>query len=55
MERGEAYEPPRFCIEVNVARGGRKLAVLQAHHGATPDSAVEVTVNLHCKTMSFSQ
>ena len=53
MEEGEAYEPPRFCIEVNVARGGRKLAVLRLHQCATPDSAVEVTVDLHCKTVFF--
>ena len=52
MEGGEAYEPPQFCIEVNVVRGGRKLAVLQLHHGATPDSAVEITVDLHCKTVT---
>jgi hypothetical protein len=55
MEGGEAYEPPRFCTEVNVARGGWKLAVLWLHHGASPDSVVEVTVDLHCKTMYFNQ
>jgi hypothetical protein len=49
MEGGEAYEPPRFCYEVNVARGGQKLAVLRLHRGPTPDSAVEVNVDLHCK------
>ena len=43
MEMGEPYEPRRFCIEVNVARGGRTLAVLRLQHGATLDSAVEVT------------
>ena len=36
MEGGENHESPRCCIEVNVPRGGRKLAVLQLHHGATP-------------------
>jgi hypothetical protein len=46
MERGENQESPRFCIE-NVPRGGRKLAVLQLHHGATLRSAVEDTVDLH--------
>ena len=49
MEGGEAYKPPRFCIEVNVARGKRKLAVLRLHHGATPESVVEGTIDLHCK------
>jgi hypothetical protein len=33
-----------FCIEVNVLRGGWKLAVLQLHHGATLHSDVEATV-----------
>jgi hypothetical protein len=35
MEGHENHEPPRFCIEVNVPRGGRKLAVqpgLRAFH-----------------------
>ena len=41
MEGGENHEPPRFCIEVNVRRGGRKLAVVQLQHGATLQSAVE--------------
>ena len=53
MEGGENNEPPRFCIEFNVPRGGRKLAVLQRHHGSTLQSAVEATVDLHCKTMCF--
>ena len=35
MEVGENHEPPRFCIEVIVPRGGWKLALLQLHHGAT--------------------
>ena len=43
------------CIVVNVARGGWKLAVLQLHHGATPDSAVEVTAGLRCKKVLFNQ
>lgn len=55
MEGGENHEPPRFCIEVNVPRGGRKLAVLRLHHGATLQSAVEATVDLHCKTVCFNQ
>ena len=55
MEGGENYEPPRFCIKVNVPRGGLKLAVLRLHHGATLQSAVEATVDLHCKTMCFNQ
>ena len=55
MEGSEAYEPPRCCIEVNVARGGRKLTVLRMHHGATADSAVEVNVDLLRKTVYFNQ
>ena len=55
MEGGENQEPPRFCIEVNVPRGGRKLTVLRLHHGATLQSAVEVMVDLHCKTVCFNQ
>ena len=51
MEGGENHEPPRFCFEVNVLRGGRKLAVLQLHDGAALQSAVEPTVDLHCKIM----
>ena len=47
---GENHEPPRFCIEVNVPRGGRKLAVLRLYHGATLQSAVEATVDL-CKSV----
>uniref|UniRef100_A0A673X7B6 Coenzyme Q2 4-hydroxybenzoate polyprenyltransferase n=1 Tax=Salmo trutta TaxID=8032 RepID=A0A673X7B6_SALTR len=42
MEGGENHEPPRFCIEVNVPRGGRKLAVLRVHHYATPESTLTV-------------
>ena len=49
IEGGQAYKPPKFCIEVNVARGGWKLAVLWLHHGSTLQSAVEVTVDFHCK------
>ena len=44
MEGGENHEPPRFCIEVNVPRGGRKLAVLRLHHGATLQSSVDVNI-----------
>jgi hypothetical protein len=44
MEGSENDEPPRFCIEVNVPRGGQKLAVLVLHRGATIQSAVEATV-----------
>jgi hypothetical protein len=46
MDGGENHEPPRFCIEVNVPRGGRKLAVHQLHHGVTLLSAVEATADL---------
>jgi hypothetical protein len=52
---GENHKPPRFCIEVNVVRVGRKLAVLRLHHGATLQSAVEATVDLHCKTVCCNQ
>jgi hypothetical protein len=55
MKGGEAYKPPGFYIEVNVARGGQKLVFLRLHHGTTPDSAVEVNVNLNCKTVYFNQ
>jgi hypothetical protein len=55
VEGVESYELRRFCIEVNVARGGRKLAFLRLHHGASPGSAVEVTVDLHCKTVYFNK
>ena len=55
MEGGENHELLRFCTEVNVPRGGQELAVLQLHHGATLQSAVEATVDLHCKTMCFIQ
>ena len=55
MEGGENHDPPRFCIEVNVPRGGLKLAVLWLHHGATLQSAVEATVDLHCKTVCLDQ
>ena len=50
MEGGENHEPPRFCIEVNVSRGGRKLAVLWLHHGDAED-----TVDIHCKTVCLNE
>ena len=53
--RGENHEHPRFCIEVNVPRGGWKIAVLRLHHGATLEGVVEATVDLHCKTVCFNQ
>ena len=55
MEGGENHEPPRFCIEANVPRGGQKLAVLWLHHGATLKGAVEATVDLHYKKKHFNQ
>ena len=55
MDGGENYEPPRFSIEVNVLRGGRKIAVLRLHDGATLQSAVEVTVDLLYKIVCFNQ
>ena len=55
MEGFENHEHPRFCIEVNVPRGGRKLTVLWLHHGVTLQSAVEATVAIHYKTVCFNQ
>ena len=55
MEGDENHEPPRICIEVNVPRGGLKLAVLRLHHGATLQSAVEATGDLLCKIVCFNQ
>jgi hypothetical protein len=49
MEGGENHKPPRFCIEVNVPRGGWELVVLRLHHGATLQSAFEATVDLNSK------
>ena len=49
------FEPPRFCIEVNVPRGRQKLVALRLHHGATLQSAAEATVDLHCETVCFNQ
>ena len=54
MEEGENHEPPRFCMEVNVPRGGRKLAVPWLHHGVTLPSAVEATIDLR-KVVCFNQ
>ena len=51
----ENHEPLRFCNEVNVPRGGRKLAVLRLQHGATLQSAVEATVDLHYNTVCFNK
>ena len=55
MGGGASHEPPRFCIEVSVPRGGWKLYVLRLHHGATLQSAVEATIDLHCKTVCFNE
>ena len=55
MEGGENREPPRFCIEVNVPRGGWKLAVLRLHHGATLQSAAEAYCRTSMQTMCFNQ
>ena len=44
MEAGNNHEPPRFCIEVNVPRGGQKLT----------ETAVEATVD-HCKTVCLNK
>ena len=40
MEGGEDHETPRFCIDVNVLRGGQKLAVLRLHRGASLQSVL---------------
>ena len=55
MEGSENSESPRFCIEVNVPRGGQKLAVLRLHRGPTLHSAAEATVDLHCKTVYLNK
>jgi hypothetical protein len=55
MEGGEAFEPPRFWIEVNVARGRWGIAVLWLHHSNSLKCVVETTVALHCKTVCFNQ
>ena len=54
MEGGENHKVPMFSAEVNVPRGGWRVAVLQLHHGATPESAVEATAD-HCKAVCFNQ
>jgi hypothetical protein len=54
MEGGENYKPSRFCAEVNAPRGGWKLAVLRLQHGATLQTDVGATVDLHCKTICFN-
>ena len=43
-----------FVLKSMYPRGGRKLAVLRLHHGATL-CAVEAIVDLHCKTVGFNQ
>ena len=57
MEGVENHKPPRFSIEVNVHRGGRKIAVLQLHHSATLEGAVQATVAvaLHYITVCINQ
>jgi hypothetical protein len=32
MEEAENKEPPRFCIEVNIPRGGQKLVGVTLHN-----------------------
>jgi hypothetical protein len=56
MKGGENHEPPRICIEVNVPRGGWKIAVLRLHHGAALQSAAETTAETTlCKIVCFHQ
>ena len=55
MEGCENHEPLRFFIEVNVPRGGQKLAVLRLHHSAILQSAAEANVDLHYITVCFNQ
>ena len=50
MEGGENHEPPRFCIEVIVPRGGWTLA----SSGYTIVLSY-ATVDLHCKIVCFNQ
>jgi hypothetical protein len=40
--QGVRTELLRYCIEVNVPKGGEKIAVLRLYHGATRESAVEL-------------
>ena len=42
-------------MEGGVPRGGRKLAVLRQHHGATLQSAAEATVDLLCIIVCFNK
>ena len=50
MEGGENHEPPMFCIEVNVPRGGQKLAVLQLHQSGKGGYLVSCTTEcIHLK------
>ena len=44
-----------FVLEVDVPRGGWKLAVLRQHHVLPYSSAVEATVDLLCKIVCFNQ
>lgn len=55
VEGGEQHAQYMFCIEVNVAREEWKIAVLLVQHGATLQSSVETTVDIHCKTVCFNQ
>jgi hypothetical protein len=52
MEGGENHEPPTLK---SMHPRRRKLAVLQLHHGATLQSAVEASVDLLDKIVCFSQ
>ena len=51
MEVGLVHKPPIFYIEVNVARGGSKIAVLRLHQGATTEGPAETSVDLHCESV----
>ena len=54
MEGGKNHERPRFCIEVNLPKGGCKIPFLRLHHGTTIQSAVDAAVDIHYKTVCFN-
>ena len=51
MERGENHEPPRFCIEVNVPRGGYIDYTMALPYRVL----LRLLVGLHCKTGHLDQ
>jgi hypothetical protein len=55
MERGENHELPRFCFEVNVPRGGRKLAVYSYTMVLTCRVLLRLLLTFIAKTVCFNQ